>query len=398
MRIALLLLLACWATRTHAQNPSEPEAGLGLGFANAAPACSTPIPLPPPRGPYAVGVVTYHWVLPDRLEPRTPDPDDLRQVIVKVLYPAARDASRRPMAYMPELDLFRAALRASGRPGPRGLDGYVDAFACVETASFAAAPLDRSEAPYPLVLMAPGGNMSRHWYTALAQDLTSHGYVVAVISHPFSGLDLYPAGGLIGRSAYYDEDDPVLDEALTERLIEDVHLALDRLLALSEAEGVDARLAGQIDPTRIAVVGHSRGGRPAGRGCAADGRFRACVTYDSFAPDRAQPAERTRPEMHVRRPWETPRAEALHRYLAASAAAAYDVVIRDAGHFSFSDLPSVAPRFFDAAIAPARAHRLVSAYTLTFLDKYLRGQPAPWLDDASARPADVVVRAFETAP
>ena len=397
MRPALLLSLALLTAEARSQSPEPPPAPSGLGFANGPPACAERIALPRPSGDYAVGVATYYWVDEDRVEELTPDPDGLRQVIVKVFYPATGTEGRPPLPYMPELDAMRAGLRAHRRDGPRRIAEYVASFACVATDTFAEAALDGRGAPYPLVVFSPGGNMSRHWHTALAQELTSHGYVVAVISHPHSGMDVFPAGGLITSSAYWDEEVAYLNDELTDRLTSDARFVLDRLISLNEVDP-GGRLAGRLDVDRIAILGHSRGGRAVRRGCAQDVRFRACVIYDNLGSERERGAGLRQPQMVMRPPWPEGRTGELHRYLANNERVAYDVALEGAGHFTFSDLPLVVPEHFPSEVDPERAHRLVSGYTLAFLEKYLKGRPAPVLEGAADRPAEATVHVFGAEP
>ena len=356
------------------------------GRAGVVPACERRVALPSPSGPHGVGVVTAHWVDRERREDRTPDPDDIRQLMATVAYPADV-AGLRPAPYLPELASVLGGLAASGRPGPRGLDEYAPAFACVDTESFAGAPA--AGGPFPVVVLSPGGNVSRHWHTALAQDLASHGYVVAVLSHPHNGLDVFPAGGLVASSPYWDEDDPAINDELTERYATDLEVALDRLAAMNEADPV---LAGRLDLERVGAVGYSRGGRAATRGCGRDPRFRACVVLESAPPQGAPGLGK--PQMAVRVPWrhwDPARVSALRAHLAANDAPGYDVVLEGAAHFSFTDLPLIVRDRFEAEIDPARAHDLISGYTLAFLDAHLRGRGAALAGLALAPPDRVAV-------
>ena len=390
MRLILLLSLALLSAEARSQSPEPFVARSGLDLASVVPTCADSVALPRPSGPYGVGAATYHWADEERPEELSADPDDVRQLIATVFYPATVADGRRPRPYVPELDAMRAALHARRLDGPRQLAAYAPSFACVATASFAGAELDVREAPYPVVLLSPGGNVSRHWHTALAQELTSHGYVVSVLSHPYSGMDVFPAGGLLTSSAYWDESDGRVNAELTDRLTADVRFALDRLVALNEADP-GGRLAGRLDANRIAVVGHSRGGRAVRRGCALDVRFRACVVYDNLGAERERRVGLRQPQMVMRPPWPDVRTRDLQRYLALNERGAYDVVVEGMGHFSFSDLPLVVPEHFPSEIDPLRAHRLVSAYTRAFLDKHLRGRPAPRLEEGSEQPDGVRV-------
>lgn len=386
---ALLSLVACAHASAQAPAPSA------LRFYNEQAGCEKRIALPAPSGPFAVGAVSFHWVDPTEKEPRTAAPDDLRQYMATLFYPAAATQAA-PRAYVPELGMMLGGFQAMGHPGPRSTGDYASRFGCIDTHTHASPPLDTAQAPYPVLMIASGGDMSRHWYTALAQELSSNGYVVAVLSHPHSGLDVLPIGGLVTKDAYYEESDPALNDELTDRLTQDALFVLDRLEELGAGNG-PSRFAGRLDLARLAILGHSRGSRAVVRGCASDSRFRACVIWDALGPPEERAAGLSQPHLTIRAPWNAGRTEQLTAFLSRNRSAAYDVLLREANHFTFSDLPIVVPERFASKVASAQGHRLVSDYALAFLGKYLHGRPAPLLDDEAQRSPEVSVRRFGPA-
>jgi hypothetical protein len=46
---------------------------------------------PHPTGRHGIGTLTYHWVDADRPEAFTADPDDRRELMVQLWYPATPD-------------------------------------------------------------------------------------------------------------------------------------------------------------------------------------------------------------------------------------------------------------------------------------------------------------------
>ena len=50
---------------------------------------------PKPTGSYAIGTVTYHWVDLSRPELFTTDPNDHRELMAQVWYPAKNEPRRR---------------------------------------------------------------------------------------------------------------------------------------------------------------------------------------------------------------------------------------------------------------------------------------------------------------
>lgn len=345
-------------------------------FANVTSACEEPILLPEPTGPHQIGTLTYHWIDRSRPETLTADLHDDRSLVVTVYYPALRDHDGLPAPYFAELDALREGFRADRRTVPREIAQDLRGHACVVTNSLANRQVDPLRSSYPVVLISPGGNISRHWHTALAQELASNGWVVAVMSHAHSGLDVFPRGGFLMSSDHWKagEDAPAgeaarLDEELATTLAADASFTLDQLARLNAESG--GRLAGRVAVEDVAIIGHSRGGSTVGRACSTDSRFEACVVYDNIGPAAEVLAGLRTPQLTIRRPWEPDREKRLHAFLSRNDSPAFDVVIEGAIHMSFTDLPFVEPERHAADITPERAHEIVSALTLAFLDAHV---------------------------
>ena len=126
-------------------------------------------------------------------------------------------------------------------------------------------PTDRSHAPYPLVVFAHGYNADPNSYAALLQAIASAGYVVAAPTYPIL------SGSPAGPSDFVDWQEKWPD----------TWFATTSVLDLS-ANG-DPTIGGLIDPTRIAVAGHSDGALISfGDGFDAfryDWRVRAVISY-----------------------------------------------------------------------------------------------------------------------
>src|SRR5918995_826591 len=88
----------------------------GLGVLGLAASIVLPIIIPVfrfphPSGPYEIGTLTYHWVDADRPEVFTADPDDHRELMVQIWYPAEEDpSSRAPPTFKMPMPLRRRSL------------------------------------------------------------------------------------------------------------------------------------------------------------------------------------------------------------------------------------------------------------------------------------------------
>jgi dienelactone hydrolase len=100
---------------------------------------------------------------------------------------------------------------------------------------------ENGEGNYPLVIHSHGFVSERTDLAYVAELLASHGYVVAAANYPLT------AGGTPGG--------PNADDLVNQPT--DVSFLIDSLLQLS---GSDKPFAGELDPSRIALMGYSLGG------------------------------------------------------------------------------------------------------------------------------------------
>jgi predicted dienelactone hydrolase len=130
---------------------------------------------------------------------------------------------------------------------------------------------------YPVLVMRPGGSALTLQYTALAEDLASHGYVVVGLDAPYrTQLVVLPKGPIRLRLPQNDPEEVPLVQV--ERLMmlwtEDVRFVLDRLQNLNDQDD-RGLLTHRLDLTRVGVFGHSFGGATALQVCHDDFRCKA---------------------------------------------------------------------------------------------------------------------------
>ena len=127
-----------------------------------------PVSLPRPTGRYAVGTETF--VVTDAAR-------EGRRIPVQLWYPADRRSARKssPAQY---------ALPATSAAIAEQFAVPVEDVAAIKTNAFAGPDPARTCRPLPVVLFSPGFGVSRFFYSGLASDLASHGYLVAVLEHP----------------------------------------------------------------------------------------------------------------------------------------------------------------------------------------------------------------------
>jgi len=323
--------------------------------------------LPTPSGKYPVGKI----ILKSGAES------------VLLWYPAQRNGD--PARYLsPELD---AAIERAGyyEQSSETIRSWV------EVKTHASENLPARSGRWPLFVFLPGQGIYAFHYSALAAELASRGYVVAVVD-------------------YFSPDAPArsFGEEDADSLNDDMARAGAAVLK-TLAENPMWKRHIRID--RAGVGGHSIGGAAALAVPRLDRRFRASVDMDG-APFglslkgvlppalvlRSKPvysdadlAKRGR----SREDWKKLGEEAAKIWndlISKSGDTPVTVLsLKGTGHLSFSDAPWVMPstitRFGGEQIAPERGHKIIAECVAEFLDAYLRsGRPSEPTKECRAFP------------
>jgi hypothetical protein len=167
----------------------------------------------------------------------------------------------------------------------------------------------------------------------------------------------------------------------------------DAKFLVSQLSTNASALVARIDLSRLGAFGHSVGGVAAAEICRRDARIRACANVDGLANAKPIIADNgsfalAQPFLFLGKPLpfanlavnDTVR-RAIDAAIASGTGGAYDVVIGDVHHDTFSDTPFMTPTF-----RPTRNRanlEIVRDVLLAFFDKTLRGRPAPILDDST---------------
>ncbi|NPC97664.1 alpha/beta fold hydrolase [Nocardioides sp. zg-DK7169] len=184
--------------------------------------------------------------------------------VTPVLVRAVREAVRVPGAPAP-YDTAHVTVRHPARPATTEVERMSGML-----------PADASGAPYPVVVVVPGVNVSSEGYRWLAGALVEAGYVCVTydwVGELFAGQNgLTPGVDLtaVGPDTYG-----------TKPTTPALAAVLDRLAELHAAE--DGVLAGLLDLDRVALLGHSAGGTVALQSASPQWfpGVRAVITYAS---------------------------------------------------------------------------------------------------------------------
>ncbi|MGA2537448.1 MAG: hypothetical protein ABSF53_15630 [Terracidiphilus sp.] len=381
--------------------------------------------LPDPSGPFGIGRVGYEWIDASRPDGYSADPHAHRALMVYLWYPSARSAAGEKAPYLPgakqmdaDLDVQHQMKEEFGALWPLLVAGEIKSHA-LESAAASKTPRQ-----FPVVILSHGLGGTGLEYASLIEDLVSHGYVVAAIEHTYTASAVvFPDGKVVPP-----HNDPV-PEGLSpaqrwqrmgesaalaiSRGADDVLFVLNRLADLNKSGAEGFPLHGRLDMNRVAAVGHSAGGGFATRACQLDARIRACVSLDGEMPPvdafpeypdgkrMQQPVLLLEVDQTGKR---KPFSEAQfadfqkkeEQQLSQCPVGSYHVLLNAPGlfHGSFSDYWLFAANGDPAKTEEALHNlRLTESFTLAFLDKTLKGEKAPLLDEPSQSP-EAKVKAY----
>ncbi len=350
--------------------------------------------LPRPTGQYPVGTVVNYLNDGTRRDSVFPTG---RPINLQLWYPAAH-ASEHPAPYFPEPGL-RPALEHYG---------YYDMSAATFAAWSALATHSSLDAPptagrHPLLAFSVGLGMIRANYTSLAEELASHGYIVALVESPLQGMLVRPDGMVVTDTIGLFESAAAHRRAVS-GWAGDIAYTLDALLGRTVPPAL-ARIASHIDSDRIGAIGHSSGGLVAVQACELDPRITACVDMDGGLADpegafladfaaahlttptlflRSQPLydDTTFARRGITREEWTRRGEAGQKAFDAFTAKSPSLVtvaaVAGTGHLSFSDVPFVMPtgisRFGGRIIAADRGWLAITTVLRGFFAEVFEGR------------------------
>lgn len=252
--------------------------------------------------------------------------------------------------------------------------------------------MDGGGGRFPVVLFSPGSGGVRTQNTAWAEELASHGYVVAALDHPYDSAAVVLADGRTITTETASSGDPDEDEKLaagwTAIRAADLGFVLTQLDGLDRGAIADP-LNGRLDTGRVAVAYHSMGGAAALQAARQDRRFDAVIDLDGFPHGPTSPSL-VQPVLALTQAI-TPATDArylprLTEALGSSTATSYRLTVPGAAHLTFMDGPLYLPPVpsIVGTLGRVESPRVVAAATRAFLDAVLRGAPGDQAGDLAA--------------
>jgi pimeloyl-ACP methyl ester carboxylesterase len=227
------------------------------------------IVLPQGTGPFHTSFINEEWVDPSR-----PDPfnsSHLRRIMISRFDPVLPSDCRLKKA--PYMTPVTAAVEddiLSEYDYPRGLWKRFVLEVCDEKLLPAK---HKGKRPWPLALFSPGLNTTRLFSNHLVQEISSHGFTVISMDHPYdTDVVEFPNGDVAigGRVQKPANGSTASVEHALEVRAQDASFVLDRL-------GIGA----EVDD-RVVMFGHSFGGAAAATALRNDQRFRGGLNLDGI--------------------------------------------------------------------------------------------------------------------
>ncbi len=350
--------------------------------------------LPEPTGPCPVGTTSL-WLT----DVSRPDPwaagVNARELMVSLWYPAAPSGGRRARYMTPaESELQLTSRGITGVPP--------DTLSTARTTAVSDATPAGRQRSLPLVVLSPGFTSPRSTLTALAEDLASHGYVVAGVDHTYESFaTAFPDGRVTTCLA---RETRRRGTGFWEKVM--AGRAADVSFVLGELTGAHPAWPGAalIDPSRMAMAGHSIGGAAAIAAMLADSRIRAGLDMDGATHAQIPGSGLSRPFLFLGKQsnyapgsggdipgkpgpvttWE-------HDWKLLGGWKRW-LLVSGAVHASFTDLGLLADQIgvdIGAALPGARSLDITRAYVRAFFDQHLRSTPQALLDQPSPRYPEV---------
>lgn len=321
-----------------------------------------------PTGPHRVGTKLYHWVDHQRNEPYSKNPNDRRELMVQIWYPAAEKSKGDPEPYIRNINELSKGLEKTLS---------IPAFAfshmeLVKSHSFMDLQLSDSENHYPILLFSHGFNGFRNQNTFQVEELASQGYIVLSIDHTFdAAATVFPGG----RTAYVQPIN-LTDEGDSHIKLweEDVSFVLSQIEKLNQNDETGF-FTGRLDTSRIGMFYHSYGGATAAQILAKDSRVKAAINMDGTFYGKIFPENGIGKPfllMSAEEPDEADPYEVRERYGRGLAGGGMSMLIPHTDHTSFTDLHLFSPVLQSPGENPKEVHRIINEFSLAFFDQYVK--------------------------
>ncbi len=229
------------------------------------------VSLPELSGNFGVGRVMQHLIDGDRADPFATEAEQRqgskRELIVWLYYPAAPVKTRGETVLPLPQWAGRHQQELVRRLGARAAEALITLKSWAQTDAAIAARPRR----FPVLIFAPGMSWLPNDYSAIIEDLTSRGYLIAAIAPPrISSIVIFPDGRAVTAGKFSD--------SIYDTLADDIRFVRRQLEKIDGDRS--SRFFGRLDLTRVGAFGHSVGGAAAVSAGTDDQSIRAVANLD----------------------------------------------------------------------------------------------------------------------
>lgn len=372
---------------------------------------------PQPKGPYAIGTLTYHWVDESRSELFTSGTADHREIIAQIWYPAQVGAKGTIAPYIQDSEVMRRLTNLFHLPS-----FALDHLAYVTTHALKSVPINTEQSNYAVLIYMSGLDGFRTVSTFQIEALVSQGYIVVGLDQPgaTAAVRLLDGREILGWKR--DEIQPLINQSIDPQLnaptlngellpngiipyfAQDAVFVLNQLAQLN-ADDPEGILTNHLDLEHVGVLGVSLGGINTAQACFNDARFRACLIMDAVIPREVVAGGLRQPTMIITRDADTMRLEreraggwteydieqhqtTMRATYEGLAEDGYYLQIPGIFHLNFTDVPYFSPLLsmvgMTSTMDRQRAFDTINAYSIAFFDKHLKGQSPALLQSADS--------------
>ena len=308
-------------------------------------------PFPRPNGPFAAGV--FSRLLTDQSRSNRYGIYTNSSFMISVWYPAMDrpDVSLQPCLHLrPQDDV--------------GLANFRDRVPYLVTHAVQDAPGLTNQAPFPIVLFSPGWSALRSGFAEKGPILASHGYVAVAVDHADATLTDFPDGRVL-----YGEQ--IISDAGFEGRVTDLKFILEQLTQWNNSDPI---LAGRLDLSRVAAIGHSWGGGVSAELSRIDARVKAVVLFDAYMQNAWEVSQHglAKPFLGM---YTTEGGGIDIPYALPETKTAIWFIISPSLHAQLED--HYWSNFSSDLAGGREIARTLNDFTLWFLNKYLRNQDEP---------------------
>ena len=364
--------------------------------------------LPTPTGSLPVSTTTFHFINNQQQDLFGTSGKGHRELMVQVWYPSEANTGKYA-PFISDTSILPYMAKNYSLPG-----FTFQHLQYVSSHSYSKGALSSAQPSYPLIIVNPGNGSSRFLHTSQAENLASHGYIVAVIDHTYNTFATKFPDGRITTSTtdnlFSPDHDYQTEQANRDKLgkvlTDDVTFVLDQFQRL-QSGSVPSLFKGKIDLAHIGVFGHSIGGATAydasydpriTAGIDLDGglyrlhdrtalckpflfinsesnfdQFKMVIDHHIYTDEEIQRTGNSKEWFIQERENKQLERQRIHDTIASGGQVLY---IKNTEHLNFTDVQFISPMFkiigITGKIAPERASSIIDAYMLDFFDMHLK--------------------------